>query len=162
MKLALFVGLGLFTVLYLAVLVGAVHRRVRSVREIGEVGDAAGNPVAPSLFEVALGFVTAFCMTPTAAFPIRMGSCAFLMPVGSIKFVRSGRYSLRTALGLALGGVPAVLIAALVVKSLPLTALRWLVVVVVLYAAASMLRSAVVEARKSPELAPPPEAALAE
>ena len=38
--------------------------------------------------------------------------------------------------------IPAVLIAAYFVKSLPLTALRWLVFAVVLYAAVAMLRSA--------------------
>ena len=43
-------------------------------------------------------------MDPKAAFPIMMGSCAFLMPIGSLKFIRHGRYSLRTALGLGLGG----------------------------------------------------------
>ena len=37
------------------------------------------------------------------------------------------------------------LIAAFVVKSLPLTAMRWLVVIVVLYSAIAMLRSAYVE-----------------
>jgi uncharacterized membrane protein YfcA len=78
-----------------------------------------------------------------------MGSCAFLMPVGTFKFVASGRYDLRATLGLALGGVPAVLLAAFVVKSLPLTAMRWLVVVVVLYAAVSMLRSAFREAKEA-------------
>ena len=76
-----------------------------------------------------------------------MGSCAFLMPIGSLKFIKRGRYSLRASLGLGLGGVPAVLIAAFIVKSMPLYYLRWLVVVVVLYAALSMLRSAVVESR---------------
>jgi uncharacterized membrane protein YfcA len=84
-------------------------------------------------------------MNPQAAFPIMMGSCAFLMPIGSLKFIRHERYSLRATLGLAVGGVPAVLIAAFIVKSLPLLYLRWLVVVVVLYAALSMLRSAFVE-----------------
>ena len=86
-------------------------------------------------------------MSPKAVFPIMMGSCAFLMPVGSVRFIRSGCYSLRTTLGLGLAGVPAVLIAAFIVKSLPLAALRWLVVGVVLYAAFSMLRSAAVEKR---------------
>jgi uncharacterized membrane protein YfcA len=76
-----------------------------------------------------------------------MGSCAFLMPIGSLKFIRSERYSLRASLGLGIGGVPAVLIAAFIVKSLPLLYLRWLVVVVVLYAALSMLRSAFTESR---------------
>ena len=47
--------------------------------------------------------------------------------------------TLRAALGLALGGMPAVLIAAYIVKSLPLDAVRWLVVVVVVYTALNML-----------------------
>ena len=54
----------------------------------------------------------------------------------------TGRYNLTAALGLFLGGIPAVLIAGLIVKSLPLGALRWLVVVIVIYAAFAMLRSA--------------------
>jgi uncharacterized membrane protein YfcA len=81
-----------------------------------------------------------------------MGSCAFLMPIGSLKFIRNQRHSLRASLGLGIGGVPAVLIAFYIVKSMPLEYLRWLVVVVVLYAALSMLRSAVVEPRgRGPE-----------
>ncbi len=80
-------------------------------------------------------------MNPITAFPIMMGSCAFLMPVASIRFIRKQRYRLRPALGLVLGGVPAVLIAAFIVKALPLTAVRWLVVGVVVYAATAMLRS---------------------
>jgi len=108
--------------------------------------------VGVGLYGPCLILVSLLGMNPQAAFPIMMGSCAFLMPIGSLKFVRSGRYSLRAALGLGLGGVPAVLIAALVVKSMPLEYLRWLVVVVVLHAALSMLRSAVVESRR-PEVA---------
>ena len=46
------------------------------------------------------------------------------------------------ALGLAIGGVPGVLVAALLVTSLPIELLRWLVIVVVLYAAFTMLRPA--------------------
>jgi uncharacterized membrane protein YfcA len=71
-----------------------------------------------------------------------MGSCAFLMPVAGLRFIASGRYDRRAALGLALGGIPGVLIAAFLVKQLPLLWLRWLVVLVVLYAAFAMLRAA--------------------
>jgi len=71
-----------------------------------------------------------------------MGSCAFLMPPAGLRFVARGRYSLGAAVGLAVGGIPAVLIAAYVVRSLPLEWLRWLVVVVVLIAAATLLLSA--------------------
>ena len=81
-------------------------------------------------------------MQASAAFPIMMGSCAFLMPVASARFIQKQAYSFKPALGLALGGIPAVLIAAFIVKSLPLTTMRWLVVVVVTIAATMMLRSA--------------------
>ena len=75
-----------------------------------------------------------------------MGSCAFLMPIASAKFLTTGRFNLRASLGLVIGGIPAVLIAAFIVKSLPLEYVRWLVVIVVAYTAITMLRSAQKEA----------------
>jgi uncharacterized membrane protein YfcA len=103
--------------------------------------------VGVGLYAPCMILVSLLGMSERTAFPIMMGSCAFLMPIGSLKFIRSERYSLRASLGLGIGGVPAVLIAAFIVKSLPLLYLRWLVVVVVLYAAISMLRSAFTESR---------------
>jgi uncharacterized membrane protein YfcA len=97
------------------------------------------------LYAPCMILVSLLGMNPTAAFPIMMGSCAFLMPVGSLRFIREESYHFRAALGLAIGGVPAVLLAALIVKSLPLWAVRWLVIAVVLYAAATLLRSAMAE-----------------
>jgi uncharacterized membrane protein YfcA len=94
------------------------------------------------LYAPSLIFLSLLGLNPAAAFPIMMGSCAFLMPIASLRFVRSERIDLRIVLGIALGGIPAVLLAAFVVKSLDLVTLRWLVVVVVLYAAALLLRSA--------------------
>jgi uncharacterized membrane protein YfcA len=81
-------------------------------------------------------------MNAKAAFPIMMGSCAFLMPIASARFVQKHAYSLRPALGLVFGGIPAVLIAAYIVGSMDVRTVRWLVVVVVTIAAAMMLRSA--------------------
>jgi uncharacterized membrane protein YfcA len=81
-------------------------------------------------------------MHPLAAFPIMMGSCALLQPVASLRFFQSGRFAWGPSLGLVFGGLIGVLIAAYVVKSLPLIALRWLVIVVIAYAAFAMLRSA--------------------
>jgi uncharacterized membrane protein YfcA len=80
-------------------------------------------------------------MNPVAAFPIMMGSCAFLMPVGSVQFIRKAKYDVPAAVGLAIGGIPAVLIAAFIVRSLNLNTVRWLVVAVVIYAAVSLLRA---------------------
>jgi uncharacterized membrane protein YfcA len=109
----------------------------------------AGNFVLGALMTLGIGLyapcmilVSFLGMNAETAFPIMMGSCAFLMPVASIRFVRSARYDLRAALGLTLAGTPAALIAGLIVKSLPVTAVKWLVVVVVVYTAIAMLRSA--------------------
>ena len=98
------------------------------------------------LYAPCLILISLLGMDPKAAFPIMMGSCAFLMPVCSVKFIRKEKYDLRAAIGLAIGGVPAVLIAALIVKSLPIQYVRWLVVIVVVYTSTTMLRSAASEA----------------
>ena len=94
------------------------------------------------LFAPCLILVSLLGMSPLAAFPIMMGSCALLMPVGGARFVKSGRYNVSAALGLAIGGIPGVLVAAFIVRSLPTAWLRWLVLIVVVYAAIQMLRSA--------------------
>ena len=94
------------------------------------------------LYAPCMILVSLLGMDPKAAFPIMMGSCAFLMPVASARFVRKDCYAPRPALGLALGGLPGVLIAVFIVKSLSLTWIRWLVICAVIYAAITMLRSA--------------------
>jgi len=87
---------------------------------------------------------------PLAAFPIMMGACALLMPVAGVRFLRSGWLAWGPALGLSLGAVVGVPLAAFIVKSLPLAQLRWLVVAVVLYAAFAMLRSALAAVSRAP------------
>ena len=94
------------------------------------------------LFAPSLILLSLMGLNPVAAFPIMMGACAFLMPISGFHFMRSERIDFRVVLGLTLGGIPAVLVAAYIVKSLPLVSLRWGVVVVVLYAALLLLRSA--------------------
>lgn len=110
---------------------------------------AAGNFVLGALMTLGIGLyapcmilVSLLGMNPAAAFPVMMASCAFLMPVGSVRFIQQRRYDARAALGLALGGIPGVLVAAFIIKSLPLSAVRWLVVVVVSYTAVALLRTA--------------------
>ena len=113
------------------------------------VAGLVGNFILGALMTLGIGLyapcmilVSLLGMNAKAAFPIMMGSCAFLMPVSSARFVQKDAYARRPALGLALGGIPGVLIAAFIVKSLPLYWVKWLVVVVVLFAATMMLRSA--------------------
>jgi uncharacterized membrane protein YfcA len=109
----------------------------------------AGNVLLGALMTLGIGLyapcmimIYLLGMDPKAAFPIMMGSCAFLMPVASARFVRERSFDLRASLGLLLGGIPAVLIAAYIVKSLPLTVVRWLVLVVVVYTAVGLLLTA--------------------
>ena len=101
---------------------------------------------APSLILFSL-----LGMDPRAAFPIMMSSGAMMAMVGSLQFMKAGRFDTRAALGLTLGGIPGVLVAGLLVRSLPLDVLRWVVVAVVVYAAAMMLRSALAVRRVEEE-----------
>ena len=120
-----------------------------------------GNFVLGALMTLGIGLygpcmilVSLLGLTPAAAFPIMMGSCAFLMPVASARFVRLQRYDVRASLGLAIGSIPAVLLAAFIVRSLPLNAVKMLVVVVVVYTALMLLRDAYRARASSAELAP--------
>ena len=98
--------------------------------------------IGVGLYAPCLLLVSMLGMNPGTGFPIMMGSCAFLMPAASVPFIRRGSYSPRAALGLTIAGIPAVLIAAYIVKSLPLGTVKWLVAVVVIYTAITLLRAA--------------------
>lgn len=93
------------------------------------------------LYAPCMALVFALGLSPRVAFPIMMGSCAFLMPVASAKFIKSGAYDLKASIIITILGSIGVLIAGLLVKSLPLKILTWLVIVVVLYTSFSMFRS---------------------
>jgi uncharacterized membrane protein YfcA len=115
----------------------------------------AGNLVLGAMMTIGVGLyapcmilVSLLGMDPKVAFPIMMGSCAILMPVASVRFIRERRFAQRTSVGLALGGVPGVLIAAYAVGAMNVKTVRWLVIVVVVYTAGAMLLSAVRESRR--------------
>ncbi|MCJ2165474.1 MULTISPECIES: sulfite exporter TauE/SafE family protein [unclassified Pseudodesulfovibrio] len=93
------------------------------------------------LYAPCMALIYFLGMSPRAAFPIMMGSCAFLMPIASLKFIKEGALDRKVALIYMLAGIPGVLIAAFVVKSLPLFMLKWVVIAVVLYTSGSMIYS---------------------
>ncbi|MGQ0385019.1 MAG: TSUP family transporter [Gammaproteobacteria bacterium] len=124
-------------------------------------GEATALPAAATAIAIAVHFVLGALMAfgiglyapslillsllgldPRLAFPIMASACAFLMPTAGFSFMKSDRIDLRIVLGIAIGGIPAVLVAAFIVKEMPIVWLRWGVVVVVLYAAFLLLRSA--------------------
>ena len=94
------------------------------------------------LYAPCMALVYFLGLSPAVAFPIMMGSCATLMPVGSIKFIKEGAYPRKASLILSLSAVVGVFIAAYLVKSLPLNILKWLVIGVIFYTSISMLIAA--------------------
>jgi hypothetical protein len=120
-------------------------------------GSAAGLPPGLTLIAVAASFVMGVLanfgvgnyaptlvmlslmgMDPRLCFPI-MATGGSLMGAGaSVRHFAIGEVDLKIVLGLAIGGIPAVLVAALIVKSMPIDLLRWLVLAVVVYAASVM------------------------
>jgi len=81
-------------------------------------------------------------LDPRLAFPIMATGGAITIAAAGSRHILMGQIDLKIAFGIAIGGVPAVLLAAFIVKEMPLEMLRWLVTIVVLYAAAVMLRAA--------------------
>jgi len=103
------------------------------------------------LYAPCMALIYALGLSPQVAFPIMMGSCAFLMPPASIRFIREGAYNRKAAIGMAIPAIAAVLIAAFIVKSLPLDILRWLILLVILYTAVVMLRAGLLHKNRVPE-----------
>ena len=105
--------------------------------------------------------VFALGMHPKTAFPIMMTATAMLMAAGSARFVKEKAYDRKAALALTVGGVFGVFLAAFVVKSLPLTVMKWVVLGVVLYTSMWMFISARQcareDAKSKPAYCPPPD-----
>ena len=152
-KIQKIMGVALFVTGILMVL-GALNLIQGGGEAIGLTGGKlvlgiVGNFILGALMTAGIG-IYAPCMalvyflglSPAVAFPIMMGSCATLMPVCSVKFIKEGAYPRKASLLLGLFGAIGVFFAAYIVKSLPLDILRWLVIVVIFYTSISMLVSA--------------------
>ena len=109
---------------------------------------------APTLVTLSL-----MGMDPRLVFPIMAAGAAVMGAGACVRHIQMGQMDLKVVVGLAIGGVPAVLVAAFIIKTMPLELLRWLVIVVVIYAAAVMGRAAMLGRRAEP-LTPEEAAAL--
>lgn len=98
--------------------------------------------IGVGFYAPCMAIVYALGMNPRTAFPIMMTATAMLMAAGSARFVKEKAYDRKAALGLAAAGVLGVFLAAWVVRSLPLTVIKWVVLVAVLYTSAWMFISA--------------------
>ena len=124
-------------------------------------GTAAGLPMGLTILAIAANFgfgvllnfgvgnyaptlvtLSLMGMDPRLIFPIMAAGAAVMGAGACVRHIQMGQMDLRVVVGLAIGGVPAVLVAAFIVKTMPLELLRWLVILVVLYAAAIMAHAA--------------------
>jgi len=89
-----------------------------------------------------LAMLSLMGMDPRLSFPIMAAGASIAGTAASVQCIRLGTIDVKVALGLMIGGIPAVLVAAFIVKGLSVELLRWLVIIVVVYAAMVMLRAA--------------------
>ena len=89
-----------------------------------------------------LAMLSLMGMDPRLAFPIMACGAGFAGTAAAVRALRVIKLDYRLVLGMTIGSIPAVLVAAFVVKEMPLETLRWLVVVVVTYAGITLLLTA--------------------
>lgn len=97
------------------------------------------NSVGIGSYAPTMATVYALGMSPAVAFPIMMGACTFSVPVGSMEFIKFGEYGRKITMSSVIFGVLGVLTAVFVVKNLNTKMLQWVIMLVILYAAVSLL-----------------------
>ena len=93
------------------------------------------------LYAPCMALVYALGMSPRVAFPIMFGSCAFLMPVASIRFIKEDAYNRKASIAFSTVGLLGVIVATYIVKTMPIEILTWVVIGVVLYTSYTMLKA---------------------
>lgn len=99
----------------------------------------AFNNVGIGSYALTMATIYALGLNPAVAFPIMMGACTFSVPIGSMQFIKLDAYSRKITFFTSTFGVLGVVVAAYVVKSLNVSMLQWVVVVVLLYSAYNMI-----------------------
>lgn len=145
----------------IALVIAATLYAMSNLQLMPAGGTASGLPLYLTITAIAVNFVLGILLNfgighyapslvmlslmgldPRLAFPVMATGGALTIAGAGTRHVIIGQLDLRIAVGIVIGGIPAVVVAAFIIKEMPLEALRWLVAVVVLYAAAVMLRAA--------------------
>lgn len=94
------------------------------------------------LYAPCMAIVLLLGMSADVAFPVMMGSCAYLCPACGITFIKEGKYNRASTIPMIISGAIGVLIAGFIVTSLPLTVLTYLVCVVMVICAVMFFHDA--------------------
>lgn len=97
------------------------------------------NNIGIGSYALTMATVYALGLNPAIAFPIMMGACTFSVPIGSVQFIKYGEYGRKITLFTSTLGVLGVLCAVYLVKSLNVSALQWVIAVVLVYSSISMI-----------------------
>lgn len=89
-----------------------------------------------------LAMICLMGMNPIIAYPVMYGNCAFLIPIAAIKFIREGRYNRKFAIVCNIFGLIGTFTAFYLITSVPLYALKWAIVAVLVYTSYTMIRDA--------------------
>lgn len=87
-------------------------------------------------------------LSPLVAYPLFMGSCAVMIPIAGLRFVRECKkqkrlqYDYKAFICISVAGAVGVLIGLFVITSLPLDVIKWLVAGVLVVTAVMMFKSA--------------------
>lgn len=103
---------------------------------IGVVGNfifGALMTIGVGLYAPCMAMVYMLGLNPLIAFPIMMASCAGLMPVAGVEFIKNGNYSRKGTIGIIIGGIVGVIIAAKFVTDMPMDVLTWIIIAVIIY-----------------------------
>lgn len=98
--------------------------------------------IGVGLYAPCMALIAALGMNVGTAFPIMMGSCAFLMNAACFKFIKEGKYDRKAAVMLAVFGCIGVVIAYKVACMLPMTVLTYVVCVVMVYTSITFFKDA--------------------
>lgn len=94
------------------------------------------------LYAPCMAIVLLLGMSADVAFPVMMGSCAYLCPACGITFIKEGKYNRASTIPMIISGAIGVLIAGFIVTSLPLKVLTYLVCVVMVICAVMFFHDA--------------------
>ena len=98
--------------------------------------------IGVGLYAPCMAMVSALGLNVAAAFPVMMGSCAFLMPSASIQFIQSGKYDRKATVIITIFGLLGVFVAYKVAAALPINILTAIVICVMIYTALTFFRDA--------------------
>ncbi len=96
--------------------------------------------IGVGLYAPCMALIYGLGMNAKLAFPIMMGSCAFLMPTAGLKFLKEGKYDRKASVLITIFSIIGTLAAYFIVKSMNVERIIWIVIAVLIFTGIRTLR----------------------